>query len=132
MLKLHVRITKNHNVMESLSKTSLNLAFLHILLHHYACNKNDSGPWIHRYLPNVYYLGVLDHYLPKLVARKGLQIDDVHVTIYSESRKECDDFIARNYTLKIGGNLTDIWRDFVDADVLITARSCFLLIFSSR
>lgn len=54
-------------------------------------------------------------------------MSNVRVSIYTEypTYETFDDFIARNYELKIGGDLVDVWRDFVDADVLITSSSCF-------
>ena len=84
-----------------------------------------------RYLPNSHYIRLLDEYLETLTT-------PYHVTIYSESQKSYapskrqyegfDEFIARNYTLNLDGNMADVWRDFINADVLITAKSGFSLV----
>ena len=61
------------------------------------------------------------------MARNGLQMSDVRVTIYTEqpAPETLDDFTARNYEVNTGGNQVEVWRDFVDANLLVTSRSCF-------
>lgn len=85
-----------------------------------------------RYLPNSHYLRLMDRLVeqhPNLT---------INVTIYSESplhystRKgtQYEDwsvFVDRNYTLNLDGNIQQVWRDFIDADILITSMSGFSL-----
>jgi hypothetical protein len=81
-----------------------------------------------RYLPNAYYLAVLDHYLPKL--RDSTTQRPVQVTIYSdtENHEAWDVFVYRGYRLELGTNLTDAWYAMRTADVLVLSKSSFSLV----
>ena len=85
-----------------------------------------------RYLTNSHYLRLMDRLMEQYPNRT------VNVTIYSESplhystRKgtQYEDwsvFVDRNYTLNLDGNIQQVWRDFIDADILITSMSGFSL-----
>ena len=81
-----------------------------------------------RYLPNSYYLALLDQYVP---ADKG-----ANVTIYSDadlsSREEkWKDFTDRGYTLALKTTSTDlrqVWQAFITADIFIMSKSSFSLV----
>eukprot|EP00977_Amphora_coffeiformis_P012571 scaffold3134_cov182-Amphora_coffeaeformis.AAC.8 len=76
-----------------------------------------------RYLPNVYYLEALDHYLPEY-CNNG---PGCNVTIYTErkSYEPVDPFIERNYTVDFDSALDEIWAAFINADVMIMSMSSF-------
>lgn len=91
------------------------------------CDPRDNV-WT-RYLPNDYYLRVLDEYMPQHC--DGTTVEEMarncEVIIHSEPEalEGFDDFAARDYTLKLGGPLEEVWQDFIDADVLIVSNSAF-------
>ena len=74
-----------------------------------------------RYLPNSYYLQLLDQHPLLRNATLGT------VTIFSESRtmEPFDDFTARGYKMSLDTNLSDVWRAFASADLMIASRSTF-------
>jgi hypothetical protein len=88
-----------------------------------------------KYLPNKYYLGALDEYLPRICTKDKT----CNVTIYSEdplSRRkkvpseEFAPFRQLNYTTTLDFTSTpeEIWRAFVQADALFVSRSTFSLV----
>lgn len=89
-----------------------------------------------RFLPNSYYLAVLDQY----VIPKSGDGTAVNVTIYSDavtgeeedasssSLEQWQDFTRRGYTVERGTDLTRVWNAFVNADVLILSKSSFSLV----
>lgn len=86
----------------------------------------DPCGYFARYLPNSLYLKLIDLYSPAHGA---------DVTIFSEeySYEPWSDF--SNFTLSLGGNLTDVWQSMLESDVLILSRSSFSIvpaIISSR
>lgn len=76
-----------------------------------------------KYLPNAYYLGVLDEYLPKYCPT----MDACNLTIYTEQRSYEDfkPFEERNYHLDFDSSLEQIWTAFINADLLILSKSSF-------
>lgn len=76
-----------------------------------------------RYMPNIYYLQVMDMYLPRFCPTP----ESCHVTVYSEPNpyEPFDPFLARNVTLDLDSSVEDIWKTFINADVLIMSRSSF-------
>jgi hypothetical protein len=79
-----------------------------------------------RYLPNEHFLQLIDRYTPKESFGRP-----VHVTIYSESDsyEPLDDFILRNYTIKLDTKrLAEVWQALSTADVAILSRSYFSIV----
>lgn len=83
-----------------------------------------------KYLPNEYYLRVLDEYLPTVCG----PLASCDVTIYTDGnyKKELlEDFVqfeARKYTVDYNSTTAEIWRSFVNADVLVISKSSFSLV----
>ena len=75
-----------------------------------------------RYLPNSYYLYVLDNYIPELSLGRS-----INVTIYSESSsyETSEPFKKRGYHLNLGTDLVHTWQALISADVLVLSRSAF-------
>lgn len=78
---------------------------------------NPCGYYL-RYLPNSFYLNLIQQHAPK----------DSNVTIFSEpdSYESWDDF--SNHNLALGGNVTDVWRHMLEMDVFILSRSSFSIV----
>jgi len=84
-----------------------------------------------RYFTNSHYLRLLDDLVANLTG-------PYKVTIYSESEitklkrykqyENFDEFVERNYTLSLDDKLEDVWRAFVEADILVMAKSSFSLV----
>jgi hypothetical protein len=81
--------------------------------------RGDISPCNQRYLPNSLYLRLIEQYAPK----------DAHVTIHSEveSHENWTEAFS-NYTLVLDGNITDVWQDMLDSDILILSRSAFSIV----
>ena len=90
-----------------------------------------------RFLPNSYYLALLDQY----VLPKSGDGTAVNVTIYSDAvtgeedaassssfEQQWQDFTQRDYTVERGTDLTQVWNAFINADVLILSKSSFSLV----
>jgi hypothetical protein len=90
----------------------------HIVVH---IRRGDVEPCNHpqRYLPNVHYLNLIQHYLP--TSQKAV------VTIYSQSKsyESFDIFRAHNYTVNLDSPLSQVWKDIMSADVAILSQSSF-------
>jgi len=78
-----------------------------------------------RYLPNSYYLSVVDKYIVPLSLGRP-----INITIYSESAsyEGWDPFLMRGYNLMLGSNVTRVWEALIAADVLVISRSSFSLV----
>ena len=78
-----------------------------------------------RYLPNSYYLSVVDQYIPKFSLGRA-----INVTLYSESASHegWEPFEKRGYNLVLGSNVAQVWEALISADVLIISRSSFSLV----
>ena len=76
-----------------------------------------------RYLPNIYYLEVLDYFLPKFCDNPR----PCNVTIFtqSESYEPFDPFLEKNYTLDFETPAADLWRSFINADFFVMSMSAF-------
>ena len=80
-----------------------------------------------RYMPNSYFLQILDDYLPQYCGSK----EDFHfkcdVVIHSESKalEPLNVFAERGYKLELDGELEDVWKSFINADLLVAADSAF-------
>ena len=87
------------------------------------CSRSATEP--QRYLPNAYYLALIDDYVPKIAKGRPLNI-----TIYSEthSYESWDVFRDRGYRLALGTDVAQTWRSFLTADVLILSKSSFSLV----
>lgn len=73
-----------------------------------------------RYLPNAYYLRVIDQYLP-------LDMPSM-VTIYSQSKSPAEDaadFRRRNYTVRLDAPISRVWQALMTADIAVISRSSF-------
>ena len=102
---------------------------LHIAVHVRRGDYNPCYFTANKYLPNEYYLEVLDEYLPEICT------EDVqcNVTIYSDNSHaqrqvvppDYTPFLERNYTLDLNSSAADVWRAFVRADVLFASKSSF-------
>ena len=76
-----------------------------------------------RYLPNSYYLRVLEQYV-----LSTHNINTVNVTVYTESRsrgENYDIFHKRGYNLALDYSITDVWNAIMIADYVILSRSSF-------
>ena len=75
----------------------------------------------YRYLPNQYYLRLIDRYNPK---------NDSDVFVYSESDsfETFDDFRERGYNVVLDGPLAEVWQGIMMSDVVILSRSAFSLV----
>mmetsp|Transcript_15834 Transcript_15834/g.29931 ORF Transcript_15834/g.29931 Transcript_15834/m.29931 type:complete len:414 (-) Transcript_15834:1380-2621(-) len=75
-----------------------------------------------RYMPNIYYLEVLDYYLPKYC-----NDTPCNVTIFSESDsyETFDPFLEHNYTIDFESGSAEIWQAIARADVFIMSESSF-------
>jgi hypothetical protein len=81
-----------------------------------------------RYLPNSYYISLVEQYTP---TEQDLNGRSVHVTIYSESDsfEVFDAFEQRGYDVHLDTeNLADVWRAIANADVAILSRSFFSMV----
>jgi len=89
--------------------------------------RGDYHPCRHghgqKYLPNAYYINVLDEYLPQYCP----DVKACNLTIYTE-RQSFEDFTPfeeRNYHLDFDSSLEQIWAAFMNADLLILSKSSF-------
>uniref|UniRef100_A0A6S8I8Y2 Uncharacterized protein n=1 Tax=Amphora coffeiformis TaxID=265554 RepID=A0A6S8I8Y2_9STRA len=78
-----------------------------------------------RYLPNSYYISVVDQYITPLSFGRP-----INVTIYSESTsfEGWDLFQKRGYNLMLGSNVARVWEAWMAADMLVMSRSSFSLV----
>jgi hypothetical protein len=94
------------------------------------CVKDDDTA--KRYLPNQYYLRLLDYYAPRTRAGALQQQQSVVVYSQSESFESLSDFSAacsHNCTLRLDTDLLEVWRGLVlTADTLILSKSSFSLV----
>lgn len=86
-----------------------------------------------RYLPNQYYLDVLERYVfqDDTTAAMSTSRERFNVTIYSESNTyERFDPDFENCTLQLDASLSlqQVWHEFLTSDVLILSKSSFSLI----
>jgi hypothetical protein len=89
-----------------------------------------TGLNVHRYLPNSYYLDMIDKYLP-LASLPEHRNKTVEVVIHSVSKsfESLDEFVARNYTVKLNTVPTmDVWMDLAVSDVYIMSTSAFSVV----
>lgn len=80
-----------------------------------------------RYLPNAHYIRLIDRVLQGVT-------QPYEVTIYSEAPYaqeryvQYEDFSVfkdKNYNIFLGGDMVEVWKEFIAADVLITGKSAF-------
>ena len=116
----HVKSLRRNQTPASISSSSYNVA-VHV-------RRGDVNPCVERYkysryLPNSYYLDIIDKFLPK-------HISSPNVTIYSENKtvESFDDFKKRGYNLATGIGLDDTVRAFSQADLMITSQSTFSIV----
>ena len=113
--KIRSKVTKQLKLAPSHHETLLQVA-VHV-------RRGDVTPCSEpeRYLPNSYYLALVDQYVRA----------PAMVTIYSEEteagslEQAWGDFTERGYTLQLGTDLEQVWEAFVKADVLILSKSSF-------
>uniref|UniRef100_A0A7S3PCC3 Uncharacterized protein n=1 Tax=Amphora coffeiformis TaxID=265554 RepID=A0A7S3PCC3_9STRA len=79
-----------------------------------------------RYLPNQYYLDVLDKYLPQ-VCKDATNPKACQVTVYTEknSFERFDAFLQRGFRVDLDSSLSDVWHGIMTADMVVTSRSSF-------
>mmetsp|Transcript_19237 Transcript_19237/g.38956 ORF Transcript_19237/g.38956 Transcript_19237/m.38956 type:complete len:273 (+) Transcript_19237:282-1100(+) len=82
-----------------------------------------------RYLPNSYYLKVLHDTLPRYCGEgEGADFrDKCQVIIHSESQayESFQEFTDHGYQLELDRALEDVWKSFMEADVLVVSDSAF-------
>jgi hypothetical protein len=108
------------------------------------------GDQIHRYLPNSYYLDLIDDMIEKhgKPSKKKVEVV-IHTQVYSF--ENLDVFRARNYAFAKAGSdwienvngewapwekkedkeqpsMLDVWQEFIEADVLIMSSSMFSIV----
>ena len=82
-----------------------------------------------KYLPNEYYLRVLDGYLPTACISRRCDVTIYTDNVYKkELLEDFDPFRARNFTIDFDSPIKDIWRAFINADVLVISKSSFSLV----
>jgi hypothetical protein len=89
-----------------------------------------TGDKIHKYLPNSFYLDMIDKYVA-LAALPAHQHKTVEVVIHcmSVSFEPLDVFYARNYTVKLDKTpLEEVWTELIMADVFIMSQSGFSVV----
>ena len=82
------------------------------------CRLENQG--FERYLSNLHFQMVIDKYYQ----------EGARVIIFSneESYEPWDDFRKKGYELELDGEITDAWKTFVTADLVILSRSSFSFI----
>lgn len=89
-----------------------------------------TGDKIHKYLPNSYYLDMIDKYLPLASSPEHMH-KTVEVVIHCMdiSFEPLDVFRDRNYTIKLSETpLADVWTELMTADVFIMSQSGFSVV----
>lgn len=82
---------------------------------------------VYRYLPNVYYLRILDG-----IEQKELQSGNrsIKVNIYTEPERpdaleSLQEFRDRGYNIIFGGDELEVWNDMINADAFVMSDSYF-------
>ena len=80
---------------------------------------------VERYLPNTYYLKVMDRYLPEYCGEDITR--NCQVIIYSQSKSVEDftPFVERGYQLSLDADVAAVWTHFMQADLVILSESAF-------
>ena len=81
-----------------------------------------------RYLPNTYYLKLMDLYLPQYCGDDpDAWLEQCDITIYSQSKsyESFDVFLERGYGVELDTPLTSVWTAFLHANVLVLSESAF-------
>ena len=78
-----------------------------------------------RYMPNTFYLQLLDLYLPEHCGKDVLKNCKVTIHSVSDSVERFDAFTNRGYDVILDGPMEDAWDAFMTADVLFAAESAF-------
>jgi hypothetical protein len=80
-----------------------------------------------RYLPNSYYLNILDAYLPP---KNNDDETYYEVSIYSNADlfEGWEPFVKRNYSLNLDTDALDVWKAFMTADIFIMSKSSMSLV----
>jgi hypothetical protein len=92
--------------------------------------KPCTGDKVHKYLPNSYYLDMIEKYRP-LASAPEHRHKKVEVVIHSQDRswESLDIFRQLNYTVKLGDTpLQDVWMEMITADVFIMSQSGFSVV----
>jgi Glycosyltransferase 61 len=115
-------VNARRNITERTASTDDDPAPLQVVVY---VRRGDVTPCVRggsywRYLPNSYYLRVLDHYLPP--------DRPVAVRIYSVSKSPAEDFAEfrrRNYTVLLDAPIGHVWEALMTADMAVISRSSF-------
>jgi hypothetical protein len=89
-----------------------------------------TGDKIHKYLPNSFYLDMIDKYmqLATLPAHRDKKVEAV-IHCVSVSFEPLDVFYARNYTVKLDNTpIEEVWTELIMADVFIMSPSAFSVV----
>jgi hypothetical protein len=82
-----------------------------------------------RYLPNSYYLNVLDTYLPQNETLYEVSIySDGKTNNESSFLERWEPFVQRNYSLNLDTNALDAWKAIISADIFIMSKSSMSLV----
>ena len=80
-----------------------------------------------RYLPKSHYIRLIDQILEKI--DQPYEVTIFSEAPYSQERyTQYEDFQVfedKNYTVFLGGDMIEVWKEFIAADVIITAKSAF-------
>lgn len=83
-------------------------------------------PFRYRYIPNAYYLTLLDQIIEGL----GNSTVPYQVTIFTEpeepdATEPFQPFLDRGYTIQTGGDEVEVWQAMIHADVFVMSQSFF-------
>ena len=83
-----------------------------------------------RYLPNKYFLEILDQYIDNYNKNNKNNNMNIDVTIYSESEtvEPFDDFNHRGYNVELDTDLAVVWKKIASADIFISSTSQFSIV----
>lgn len=123
-------IRKQRTITPKDSSTANDKDVIHIAVHVRRGDVTFCSPKVKRYLPNRYYLDLIEQYAPNTTTLP------VHVTVYSnaenpnahnahEPRESWTGFTDKGYQVVLGSPLDEVWLAMVSADVLIMSKSGF-------
>jgi len=110
-----------YNPIRTVNEKTINMA-VHI-------RRGDVNPckYPNRYLPNLHYLNVIDNVIQDVTAKSS---KGVNITIFSETEsfEKWDDFRNRNLKVNVQDDLVLIWKEMINADILVMSKSSFSLV----
>lgn len=121
-----VLVDSDHNLTQQREGTILHVA-VHLRRGDVDVCSTGGLIYRYRYLPNAYYLTLLDDITNEL-ERSGQK--PYEITIYTEpeetgATESIEPFIERGYTIQTGGDEVEVWREMAQADVFVMSQSWF-------